>query len=170
MRGHERGFTIIEILIALAVFAIVVIGAIGAIGATTSGFLEAVPTGLVTSRSSRDMTVAGAYLQALHEHAATIGGANIDPVADSGTFTPASGAGPLGFVLPSAVPYQLNWTTLVVTFETWVWNGASPGQYVSGNCDPSTDEDCLVLARSTLTWNLRGVARPPLTAVRMLPP
>jgi hypothetical protein len=124
----------------------------------------------VTSRTSKDTTVASAYLQALHEHAATVGGGNIDPGVDSGTFTPASGSGPLGFALPSAVPYQLNWTTLVVTFETWVWNGGSPGQYVSGNCNPATAPDCLVVARSTLTWNLRGLGRPPLTAVRVLPP
>jgi len=170
MSRNEPGFTIIEILIALAVFAIVVIGSLGVVGATTGGFLEAIPTGLVTARSAKDMTAAGVYLQALHEFAAARGGGTIDPGTDGGTFTPGGGPGPLGFALPSAVPYQLDWDTLVVEFVTLMWNGASPGQYTAQSCDPSSAPDCLVLMRSTLTWNLRGVARPPLTLERILPP
>lgn len=170
MKKGERGFTIIEILIAIAVFAIVVIGALGFVGATTSGFLETIPTGLFTARSSKDITAAGVYLQALHEFAAARGAGTINPATDGGTFTPASGSGPLGFSLPSAVPYQLDWDTLVVAFVTLTWDGGTPGQYTAQNCNPATAVDCLVLMRSTLTWSLRGIARRPLTVERILPP
>jgi prepilin-type N-terminal cleavage/methylation domain-containing protein len=168
--GRDGGFTIIETLIALAVFAVVVIGALGFVGATSSGLPGSIPTGLVTARSSKDMTAAGVYLQALHEYAAARGAGSIDPATDGGTFTPASPSGPVGFVLPSEVPYQLDWDTLVVAFVTLMWDGGSPGQYAPQSCDPSTAADCLILMRSTLTWSLRGVTRQPITVERILPP
>src|SRR2546425_11360676 len=69
--SNERGFTLIEILVSLAIFAVVVIGALGVLGAAGSrGFLSAVPTGFVTTRAARDITAAAVYLQAFQEHAA----------------------------------------------------------------------------------------------------
>jgi prepilin-type N-terminal cleavage/methylation domain-containing protein len=167
MSGQERGLTVVEILIAMTIFSIVAVGAIGVIGANSSGFLEAVPTGLGTARNAKDTTAAIAYLQALHEHAATVGGGAINPATHSGTFTPVSGSGPLGFALPSEAPFQLDWTTLAVVFETRVWSGS---QYVPGTCNPGSDTDCVVLVRSTLTWQFKGTTRPPLTAERILAP
>jgi len=187
MRGRAQGFTLIEILLALAFFAIVIVGALATVGASGSGHLETVPTGLATARSGRDITAAAVYLQALHECAAAAGGGAVTP--GTTTYTSASTAAPLGCtipnaspppttlpLLPSEEPYQLQEYTLTVTFDTLQWGGT---QYGVGTCDPSADADCLVRMRSTLAWSIRGV--PPtctaserirgcLTVQRVLPP
>jgi prepilin-type N-terminal cleavage/methylation domain-containing protein len=166
MREREGGFTVIEILLALAIFAVVITGALGALGAQNSGQLETIPTGLVAARSGKDMTAAAVYLQALHECAATVGGAAVTP----GTiiYNASSTAAPLGCtipnltpppdtlpLLPSAEPYQLARYTLTVSFDTMLWPDPNATEYVVGTCSPAAP-DCVVRIRSTLAWSQRG--------------
>jgi prepilin-type N-terminal cleavage/methylation domain-containing protein len=184
MTGRDRGFTIIEILLALAMFAVIIVGALGTLGAQGTGQLETVPTGLTTARSGKDITAAAVYLQALHECAATVGGTGVTPgtmIYDGSSSDAPLGCtipltSPLQPLLPSAEPYQLARYTLTVTFTTLVWGS---GRYTEGSCDPATDADCLVRIRSTLAWSLRGEppscppsgsARGCLTVQRLLPP
>lgn len=129
MITSERGFTLVEILISLAIFAVVVVGALGVLGAAGSGgFLESFPTGLAAMRVARDMTAASVYLQTFNEYAMGLNSSTLTAgtytatpgVTCSMTLTPSgSGLGsppvPPG---PSCnYPYQLNWLSVIVLID-----------------------------------------------------
>jgi prepilin-type N-terminal cleavage/methylation domain-containing protein len=160
MRLHERGFTLIEVLIALAVFAIIIVGAIGVMGAVNaSGLTEGLSTGLVTGRVSKDVTAASTYLQALQEYVAAKGSGSVIPDTYCAGTCGAETALPVDFPTPASQglnqPYQLDWTNVVVLIEWWGWD-AGTGQYApSLGCSG----DCLLRVESTVSWQLKGAPR-----------
>jgi len=165
---EERGFTLIEILVSMAIFAVIVIGAIGVLGATDQGgFLEGFPTGFITARVAKDYTATSVYLQALNEFAASKGSA----AATAGIYCVGSACSPVndlpaglaGYPTPPGQPYQLDWTRLDVVIEIWYW------QPVSLTYAPTFNTgETLTRVRSTLTWNTRGQSRS-VTVERFIP-
>jgi prepilin-type N-terminal cleavage/methylation domain-containing protein len=181
MMTGERGFTLIEILISLAIFAVVVVGALGVLGAAGSGgFLESFPTGLAATRVARDITAASVYLQTFNEYAmgltsstltagtytATPGGTCSTTLTftGSGLGSPPAPPGP-----PCNYPYQLNWQTLTVVIDPpWYacFNTSSTPapctatspcfvKYSTGSdasCAINTSKESLVLIRAKLAW------------------
>jgi prepilin-type N-terminal cleavage/methylation domain-containing protein len=127
----ERGFTLVEILISLAIFAVVVIGALGVLGAAGSGgFLESFPTGFTTTRVARDVTAASVYLQTFDEYAMGLNSSTLTAgtytatpgvtCSTTPTFTPSGsglGSPPAPPGPPCNYPYQLNWQTLTVVID-----------------------------------------------------
>lgn len=184
MIRDERGLTLIEILVALAIFAVVIAGALGSVGAhTAGGLLEAFPTGLLTGRVAKDMTVAGTYLQGLQEYAAanvgsvvvagvsklycTAGSGSCVQPAELNQWCPgnryagdmATGepAGLSGALTAEAEPYQLDWNVLYVLVEQWHWDD-SPSAKKYTSTAPAGGES-LVRVCSVLIWDLKDQAR-----------
>jgi prepilin-type N-terminal cleavage/methylation domain-containing protein len=195
MMTGERGFTLIEILISLAIFAVVVVGALGILGAAGSGgFLESFPTGFAATRVARDITAASVYLQTFNEYAmgltsstltagtytATPGGTCSTTLTftGSGLGSPPAPPGP-----PCNYPYQLNWQTLIVVIDLpWYacFNTSSTPapctatspcfvKYSTGSdasCAINTSKESLVLIRAKLAWQY--CPRPTACAARSL--
>src|SRR4030067_39285 len=68
----DRGFSLIEVLVALGIFAVVSVGVLSVLGATAAGgFQDASPTALTTGRRAKDLTAAAADLQAMHDYLAS---------------------------------------------------------------------------------------------------
>lgn len=169
MSTDERGLTLIEILIALAIFAIVVVGSLGAVGATSAGLTDTFSTGFGTGRAAKDYTVATSYLQGFQEYMAQY--VNSDATVTTlaafpRSFTPVSDPNVYGFPLPSEEPYQLAWSSMVVQVQRWYWNCGNPGQYSPSVAPPTNDE--VILVRATLTWALKDLTRT-LTMERFVP-
>ncbi len=179
--NREQGFTLIEILVSLAIFAIVVVGALGVLGAAGSGgFLEGFPTGFVATRAARDTTAAAVYLQAFQEHAASQGslflvpgtycqgpGCATENLSSSGlTACPSPPTQPCPS--PPGQPYQLDWRKLEVTITRWYacFNMSTiPPTFVKYSTDPGvgctvdTAKESMVLLHAKLTWQFRNVPR-----------
>lgn len=170
MSTDERGLTLIEILIALAIFAIVIVGAIGAVGATSAGLTDTFSTGFGTGRQSKDYTVASSYLQGFQEYMAQYVDSDATTttleLASPRSFAPASDPDIYGFALPSARPYQLGWTSMVVEVQRWYWDCGSPGQYSPSVAGTTNDQ--VILVRARLNWTLKGAVRS-LTVERFVP-
>lgn len=180
---QEQGFTLIEILVSLAIFAVVVIGALGVLGAAGSGgFLEGFPTGFLTTRAARDITAASVYLQAFQERASS----QVSTLLVPGSYCegPACGtpnlssSGLTGWPTPPTQPYQLDWRRLDVTIERWYWDDVgTPRRYrcaepAGPSCTfaiPVPPTEYLVRIHTTLTWQFRDITRPPLEVDRFLP-
>jgi prepilin-type N-terminal cleavage/methylation domain-containing protein len=158
MRADERGLTLIEILIALAIFAIIVVGALGAVGAANFGLTDTFPTALVGGRAAKDYTVASTYLQGFQEFMADYVDTSTIGTLESGspfTFTPAD-TDIFGFPVPSAQPYQMQWTNMVVEVARWYWDCGSPGQY---SPTAASTIDQVIYVQTRLTWSLKGTNR-----------
>jgi prepilin-type N-terminal cleavage/methylation domain-containing protein len=163
LAGNERGVTLLEILIALALFALIAIGTLGALGATSAGgFLEGLPVAFATSRTARDITAASVYVQRLQEYMSM----NI-AAAVPGKYCTGACSGepplPVDYPLPSsesiAQPYQLNWTKVEVLIESWGWDSVNDRYAPSLGCT----DDCLFLVKTTLTWKLQTWQQDPRT-------
>jgi len=178
MIASERGFTVVEILISLAIFAGVVVGALGVLGVTGSGVLESFPSSFANTRMARDITAAAVYLQAFQEYASGVGGSALNPgtycLANSGSTCGAtsalSGAGLGSYPPVLGYPYQLNWQTLVVTIDRWYWDNTAKKYCIVGSpgCPATSTTEYLVRIDSTLTWQYRGFNRT-LEVSRVLP-
>jgi len=164
----QRGFTLIEILVSMAIFAMIVIGAIGVLGATDQGgFLEGFPTGFITARVAKDYTASSVYLQAFNEFVANKTTVNATP----GTYCVGSGCSPVvalpaglaGYPTPPGQTYQLDWTRLDVVIELWYWQPLSNSFSTAFNTT-----ETLTRVRSTLTWQTRGTSRS-VTVERFIP-
>jgi prepilin-type N-terminal cleavage/methylation domain-containing protein len=178
----QQGFTLIEILVSVAIFAMLVIGALGVLGAAgAGGFLEGFPSGLATARTARDITAAGVFLESFQEYVATkddatfIEGGYCEGVGcgvDAGcTGSALSGSGITGYPTPPGETYQLAWRCLGVTVEKWYWDdttdtdgaGSDKGKvycvFASTGCSAVVTTEYLTRVRTRLTWRLRNVDR-----------
>lgn len=172
----ERGFSLIEVLVALGIFAIVSVGVLSVLGATAAGgFQDASPTALATGRRAKDLTVAGVYLQALHDHLASQDEmvwdavfATWPPGTRDQTYcirsggTPCDGGEPMlpallgDHPLPESTPYQLNWTMVRISIQRWFWD-CSMRRYAPDR--PLPTRDLLIRVHSTLLWRFKHEVR-----------
>lgn len=170
MTAGERGFTLVEILVSLAIFAVVVLGALGVLGAAGSGgFLEGFPTGFITTRAARDITAASVYVQAFQEHAAGLVSSTLIPglycdgpdctVTTPIVGTPISASLLTGHPTPPGQPYQLDWRRVDVTIERWCWDDPTKQYAHTAGCDTTPTTEYLVYVRTKLTWRFRDVPR-----------
>ena len=172
----DRGFSLIEVLVALGIFAVVSVGVLSVLGATAAGgFQDASPTALTTGRRAKDLTVAAVYLQALHDYLASQDEmvwdalfATWPPGATDRTYcirpggTPCDGGEPVlpvllgGYPVPESTPYQLNWTMVRIVIERWFWD-CSMKRYAPERSLPT--RDLLVRVHSTLLWRFKDEVR-----------
>jgi len=151
--GVGAGFTLLEVLFAVAILALVLVGA-----GSRGGVLDGLRHAQIGIRVARDYTVASHYLQSLHEFVASRGGEHVEP----GAYCLGSGCGTTaalppwleGYPLPPATPSQLDWRRLDVSIEPWAWDPASrrfgPGEPMPG---------ALWRVRSSLAWQLGETTR-----------
>ncbi len=172
MSHREDGFTLIEIVVSLAIFLVIVVGAFGVLSASNVGALGAFPTAFGTGRDAMDITTASVYLQALQEYAASQGSAAMGaplsytctPGGGSWSCTPALPAGLTSAPQPTSQPFELAWTQLVIDVSRWNWDSGT-SKYISGG---SSTTDNLIRVRSTLSWKMGTVGRA-LTVERFIP-
>lgn len=179
MMHDQKGFTLLEILVSLAIFAVIAIGAMGVIGASDAGgFLEGFPSAFITARVARDYTAGSVYLQSLQEYVGSKGNLAAIP----GTYCKGTGCGPevelpaglAGYPMPPGEPYQLQWSKMEVRLERWYWDDVAKVYKCaepSGTSDlssppracsftlPSPAPEYVVRAQARLTWTMRGVER-----------
>lgn len=168
MKRDQAGFTLVEVMVVMAIFLGIVVGAVLILGAAdTSGLLQGFPTGFSTARTAKDITAASVYLQAFQEFAASKGSANATPGSyciGAGCAPPvALPAGLSGYPTPPGSTYQLNWTRLDVLIETWYWDPTSNRFSPTFNTT-----ETLTRVRSSVTWEVKGVTRS-LTMDRFIP-
>ena len=166
----ERGLTLIEILVALAIFSVAAVGTLAAVGATNSGgFLEGFPVAFASTRSAKDITAATSSLQVLHEYIAGLGPGGVTPdtycAGTCGGETPLPGGYPTPSSQGMEQPYQLNWTKLEVVIERYGWDPDD----VRYEPSPGCTGDCLTRVESKLTWRLKDATRT-VTMERFLDP
>jgi prepilin-type N-terminal cleavage/methylation domain-containing protein len=174
--GRPGGFTLVEVLVALGIFAVVSIGVLSLLGgAVAGGVQDAAPTALATGRQAKDLTVAGVYLQALHDHLASQddsvwnvvfstwppGTAEQTYCLSSGGPSCAGGEPTLPAALgdhpvPASAPFQLNWLEVRIVIQRWFWD-CDAARYAPNR--PIPTEEMLVHVNSTLSWRFRRQAR-----------
>ncbi|HEU5300212.1 MAG TPA: prepilin-type N-terminal cleavage/methylation domain-containing protein [bacterium] len=182
MMRNQQGFSLLEILVSLAIFAVIAIGALGVIGASDAGgFLEGFPSAFITARVARDYTAGSVYLQSLQEYVQSKGNAAAAP----GTYCKGAGCSPevelpAGYgawgvyPTPPGEPYQLQWSKMELRLERWYWDDTAKVYKCaepSGTSDlssppracsftlPSPAPEYVVRAQARLTWTVRGVER-----------
>jgi len=157
--GAEAGFTLLEVLVAVAMLALVLVGAGGRGGALDG--LRGAQAGI---RVARDYTAASSYLQSLHEFVAGRSGGHVEPgaycVGPGCRVVRAFPPGLNGYPLPPATPSQLDWRRLEMVIEPWVWDGTS-GHFVpaAASPGPAPGAGTLWRVRSTLAWRFAGAER-----------
>ena len=174
--GRDQGFSLIEVLVALGIFAVISVGVLSVLGATAvGGFQDASPTALATGRRAKDLTVAGVYLQALHDYLASQDEMAWDavfatwpPGATDRIYCIRPGGTPCGagepalpvllgdYPIPEATPYQLNWTVVRILIQRWYWDCAT-NRYAPDR--KVTTPDLLVRVHSSLTWQFKDEVR-----------
>jgi prepilin-type N-terminal cleavage/methylation domain-containing protein len=172
MRQGSDGFTLIEIVISLALFLVITLGASGMIGLSNVGGPGAFPTAFGVGRAAKDVTVASVYLQSLQEYAASQGSTAMGspstytctPNGVAWSCTPSLPTGLTGAPQPSAQPFELQWTQLLIGVSRWNWDSTSSKYSTAA---PSTTDN-LIRVRSTLTWQV-GTAQKTLTVERFIP-
>ncbi len=172
MMKRQDGFTLVEIMVSLAIFVLIVVGAMSVLGGSNlGGFLETFPTAFGTGRAAKDVTAASVYLQAFQEYVASVpadaaigagaGSTTYTCAPPSMTCTPALPGALASAPTPTGQPYQLNWTSMVILLELWYWDATNlkyclPG---SAGCTATASGDSLIHAKSTLTWQLKNTTR-----------
>jgi len=172
MINRSDGFTLIEIVVSLALFVVLAAGALEVIGASSVNPPGSFPTVFGTGRAAKDVTAASVYLQSLQEYAASQGSSTMGSPSTY-TCTPSGGTwscapvlptGLTGAPQPSAVPYELQWTQLMIDVSRWNWDSSASKYSVAA----ASTSDYLIRVRSTLTWQVGTVAKT-LTAERFIP-
>lgn len=161
---RQQGFTLIEILISLAIFAVIVIGAMSVLGAaSTGGFFGTFPVGFQTTRVARDYTAATVHIQALHEFFATKGSAAVA----EGNYCTGPDCSPAvwpsgwsGAPAATPLPYQLDLRRTDVVAQQWRWDAVNRKYCVvgAGGCSALASADYILYVQTTLTWRLRRQA------------
>ncbi len=172
MRHRADGFTMIEIVVSLAIFLVIVVGALGVLSASNVGTLGAFPTAFGTGRAAKDITAASVYLQGLQEYAASQGSAAMGspstytctPSGVSWSCTPLLPTGLTSAAVPSSRPFELTWTSLVIDVSRWNWDGGA-SKYSNGG---TSTTDSMIRVRSTLSWQV-GTVQKTLTVERFIP-
>ncbi len=166
MMRTQNGFTLIEVLVSLAIFAVVIIGATALLGAAnTGGLLEGFNTSLSAARVSKDISAASIYVQAFQEFVNSKGSANATPgsycIGSACSPPVALPAGLTGYPAPPGQPYQLNWTKLDVLIERWNWDAVAAKYCLVGaaGCAASATTESVTRVRAILTWQIKSVQR-----------
>lgn len=172
MNDRSDGFTLLEIVISLALFLMIAVGVSGMIGVSNVGGPGAFPTAFGVARSAKDVTAASVYLQSLQEYAASQGSTSMGasstytctPSGVTWSCTPSLPTGLTGAPQPSAQPFELQWTQLLIDVSRWNWDSTTLTYKTSA---PSTTDN-LIRVRSTLNWQL-GTVQKTLTVERFIP-
>ena len=165
MMRTQSGFTLVEVLVSLAIFAVVIIGATALLGAAnTGGLLEGFNTSFSAARVSKDISAASVYLQAFQEFVDSKGSANATPgsycVGSACSPAVALPSGLTGYPTPPGQPYQLAWTKLNVLIERWHWDAVAAKYCLVGpGCGASSTTESVTRVRAILTWQIKGVQR-----------
>ncbi|MDQ7842935.1 MAG: prepilin-type N-terminal cleavage/methylation domain-containing protein [Armatimonadota bacterium] len=157
-REASAGFTLLEVLVAVAVLALVLVG-VGGRGGALDGLRGA--QGAI--RAARDHTAAASYLQSLQEFIAARSG-RVEP----GAYCVGPGCGTEralppgldGYPLPPATSSQLDWQRLEMVIEPWAWD-VTTNRFVPAPSGPDRlrAADALWRVRSALVWRSAGAER-----------
>ncbi len=166
MMRTQSGFTLVEVLVSLAIFAVVIIGATALLGAAnTGGLLEGFTTSFAAARVSKDISAASVYLQSFQEFVNSRGSASATPgsycVGSACSPPVALPAGLTGYPTPPGQPYQLDWTKLDVLIERWHWDAVAAKYCLVGSagCGAVSTTESVTRVRTILTWQLQNVQR-----------
>jgi general secretion pathway protein I len=131
VRHSEAGFTLIEVLVALAVLA-VVLGAIGAVVGTTVKGIRSVDRRLPLLETAQNIVASLPDRSVLKPGTETGGSGgyrwriDVVPLANRPTTAPLTTAGALAAGTPTAVDAAPKWTPLAITVRVEASDGGPP--------------------------------------------